>query len=336
MDRAWTVLLEGGGVGGSDVPLVGQEVVDGVVLVKPRHDAVPGHLGNHRGSGDARRDPVPLPDREPGDLEAVDREPVGQHVRRSHLELGCAAPERLQVRDVHAEPVALVVLPDDHRPGQRPAQHLGVRPITSLGGEQLGVGQAGNLPPLAIREHHRGGDKWTGTRASAGLVDARNRVEAYAPQRSLVSVETGVLANGQASGQRTHETSFVPHGPTTFDSVPAAGYGTESNVAGVCRSFACESGQTTANTLPTTSSVGTCPPPGSPRWTRESAEFDRLSPWTQTYPGFTLTSKSISDGRTPAARYAASFSGTPLPVIRPRASQHLTSSPPTPITRFTR
>ena len=40
----------------------------------------------------------------------------GRHVEQRHR-----AAQRLDVRDVHAEPVALVGLDDDHRPGQRPA-----------------------------------------------------------------------------------------------------------------------------------------------------------------------------------------------------------------------
>ena len=53
-------------------------------------------------------DPVALPDRESGYPEPVDREPVGQHVRRRHLEQCDRPPQRLDVGDVHAEPVALL------------------------------------------------------------------------------------------------------------------------------------------------------------------------------------------------------------------------------------
>ena len=45
----------------------------------------------------------------PGHAEAVDGEPVGQHVRRRQVEQGDRAAQRLDVGDVHAEPVALVV-----------------------------------------------------------------------------------------------------------------------------------------------------------------------------------------------------------------------------------
>ena len=43
-------------------------------------------------------------------------------------------------------------------------------------------------------------------------------------------------------------------------------------------------GQISENTLPTTSLSGTKPPPGSPRWQRESQENPRLSPRTHSFP----------------------------------------------------
>ena len=43
----------------------------------------------------------------PGHAEAVDREPVGQDVRRRQVEPGQRPAQRLDVGDVHAEPVAL-------------------------------------------------------------------------------------------------------------------------------------------------------------------------------------------------------------------------------------
>lgn len=48
-----------------------------------------------------------------------------------------------------------------------------------------------------------------------------------------------------------------------------------SNVRGADSSFMWEGGQTTANARPMTSLTGIVPPPGSPRWARESAETER-------------------------------------------------------------
>ncbi len=255
-----------------DVALVRREVVLRVLLVQPRHDPVPGHLGDDRRGGDAGRDPVALPHRQPGDLQAVDGEPVGQHVRRAYVEPRQRPAQRLDVRDVHAEPVALVVLDDHDRPGEGTALHLDVRALPGRGGQQLGVGEPGDLAPLAVGQHHRGGDQRAGAGAAPGLVDARDRVEPDAAQGPFVAVEAGVLADGETSGKSCHDSPFVAR--------RRKGYLTDPNVAGVCSACACPNGQTTAKTLPTTSSTGTCPPPGSPRWTRESAEFDRLSPCT--------------------------------------------------------
>ena len=45
----------------------------------------------------------------PGTPEPVDGEPVGEHVVGRHVEQGHRPPQRLDVGDVHAEPVALLV-----------------------------------------------------------------------------------------------------------------------------------------------------------------------------------------------------------------------------------
>ena len=71
------------------------------------------------------------------------------------LEPGQRAAQRLDVGDVHAEPVALPGLDDHHRPGQGPAQHLLVAALTRLGGEQLGVGQARDDAGLALGQDRR-------------------------------------------------------------------------------------------------------------------------------------------------------------------------------------
>ncbi len=110
------------------------------------------------------------------------------------------------------------------------------------------------------------------------------------------------------------------------------------------------SGQTSANTLPTTRSTGTNAASGSQRCcassqslAEESADAPRLSPITNRSPSGTSTAQSFRhpEGIGPShsfcgAMKSSSSIATPLISRRPSASQHWTVSPPTPITRFTR
>ena len=71
---------------------------------------------------------------------------VGRDVEQRHR-----PAQRLDVGDVHAEPVALLGLDDHDRPGQRATHDLGVAALAGLLGEQLGVGQPGHDAGLACR-----------------------------------------------------------------------------------------------------------------------------------------------------------------------------------------
>ena len=95
-------------------------------------------------------------------------------------------------------------------------------------------------------------------------------------------------------------------------------------------------GQIMMKARPTTALSGIVPPPGSPMWSRESADQNRLSPMTHSRPGGTTMLNRDSEGAEPGYRYDCSFSGTPLTVTRPCASQQATRSPGIPMTRLMR
>ena len=63
-------------------------------------------------------------------------------------------------------------------------------------------------------------------------------------------------------------------------------------------------GQAIQSARPITSSTGTVPPPGSPRWSRESAESSRWSPMTHSLPSGTTMSNGTREGASPGCRYA--------------------------------
>ena len=172
--------------------------------MQPAHDPVPGHLGDHRGGRDARCHPVALPHGEARDLEAVDAEPVGEHVRGAYGQPGEGATQGLDVGDVHAERVAVAGREHHDRPGQRAVEHLGVAGLAPGRCQQLGVGQPGDDPPPTVGKHRGGGHQRTGTGTTPGLVDAGDRVEPGASQRPLVAVQPRVSADGRSPGQHAH------------------------------------------------------------------------------------------------------------------------------------
>ena len=273
----------------------------------------------------------------PGGAEPVDREPVGQHVVGPHVELRHGAAQRLDVGHVHAEPVALVVRDDDHRPGQRPAHDLVVAALAGLLGEQLGVGQArARCRPCPAGQDRRAGDQRPGAGTAPGLVDAGDEADAVAVQGALVAVEAGVAAHGRA---RAGACSWAAGGvggvaqlvgaSDEAEVVPRPGHGEHlaDDQVDVDEGVAAQS----------TSS-------GRHRWTVESAESERLSPITKSSPSGTgpavQSHPIIGPSQVmPAGRVAtkpSSSTGSPLTRRRPCASQQVMTSPATPTTRFTR
>ena len=103
------------------------------------------------------------------------------------------------------EPVALVGLDDDDRPGEGAAYDLGRSsargPSRSAAWSRRGPG---TMPALPGGQDRGAGDQRAGAGAAAGLVDAGDRLDADPAQRALVAVEPGVAPDGQTSGQLTH------------------------------------------------------------------------------------------------------------------------------------
>jgi hypothetical protein len=169
---------ERGGVLGGAVALVQREAVLRPGLVQLGHDPVPGDLRHHARRRHARGDPVALPYGEAGDVEAVDREAVGQHVLGAHGERGERAPHPGEVAHVQAAAVDLAGRDHHHGVVQRLAQHPLVDPLPRGGAEQLRVGQLRDLAGPAGGQHDRGDHQRPGAGAATGLVGAGDRAEA--------------------------------------------------------------------------------------------------------------------------------------------------------------
>src|SRR5699024_2240338 len=92
------------------------------------------------------------------------------------------------------------------------------------------------------------------------------------------------------------------------------------------------SGQYRQDTWPVTVSTGTIPPPGSPRWERESADSDRLSPRTKRWSGGTSTSRGVGQGASSSGSQG-SATGSPS-TTSPPFGVHATTSPPVAATRL--
>ena len=185
MLRARAVRAQRRGVLGRDVALVPREVVLRPGAVELAHDPVPRHLGHHRRRRDAGRDPVALPDGEGRRGQPGDREAVGEHVGRARVEPQHRLAHGPHVHDVQPAAVDLGRRDDDHRPRQRPPQHLVVGLLARGLGQQLGVGEPGHLAAAALRQDHGGDDERTGAGAATGLVGAGDVREAAALQHPL-------------------------------------------------------------------------------------------------------------------------------------------------------
>ena len=158
--------------------------------------------------------------------------------------------QRLDVGDVHPEPVALLVRDHDHRPGDRPADDLRVGALARLLGEQLGVGQAGHDARLARRQDRGAGDERPGTGAPAGLVDARDHLDAVPAQGALVAVEARVPADRRTPRQLAHRRRRYSASGTSARTLASSSVPNRSN------------GHRSRNTLPTIRSSSTNSRPG--------------------------------------------------------------------------
>ncbi len=115
-----------------------------------------------------------------------------------------------------------------------------VAALARLLGEQLGVGQPGDLAGLAGPQDRGAGDQRPGARSTTGLVDAGHEIHAHAAQGALVAVEPGVAPDGRSVRQPGHE---------PFRALVKS--------AGRCSRWKRFLGHSSTKTLPTTSETGT-------------------------------------------------------------------------------
>ena len=122
----------------------------------------------------------------------------------------------------------------------------------------------------------------------------------------------------------------APDGPAACEPFSAGC----SKVAGMGRIRQWLGGQMMMKARPITALSGTVPPPGSPMWSRESAESSRLSPMTHSRPCGTTMLNRTCDGAEPGYRYDCSVSGTPLtvsPALRVAARHPVAGNPDDPL-----
>ena len=114
------------------------------------------------------------------------------------------------------------------------------------------------------------------------------------------ALRTGSAALGMASpplGRIGQRSLRITRGDGHYDPLPGAG--TDAKVSGISIDCRRDTGHRTAMARPTTFDSGTKPPPGSPMWARESAEFERWSPITHSMPCGTTTSNVCVLGASP-------------------------------------
>ena len=205
MLRAGPVRREGGSVLGCGVALVPREVVLRPLVVQLHHHPITGHLRDHRRGGHAGRDPVALPHRERRRRHAGDREPVRQHVRRAGVEPADGLAHGPDVHHVQTGAVDLLRGHDDHGPREGASYDLAVRRFPGPLGEQLGIGQTGDLATSTGWQHDRGDHERSGAGTAAGLVGAGDEREAVVLQHPLKRPQT-VLGADDRSRSGDHAT----------------------------------------------------------------------------------------------------------------------------------
>jgi hypothetical protein len=196
------VLGESGLVLRGHVPLVLVEAVQRKTIMEVDHQPVPGDLGEHAGRRHTGRHLVALPDGQPRQSRARERKAVGEDVVRAFRQRRHGPAHGREVAHVQATGVDLRGGDDHHGVRERALDHLGVDPFPGRRREQLRVGQALDLPALALRQHRRRGHQRTGAGATAGLVGTGDEPEAASLQRTLKCVKTTLPAyDGAGRGQ---------------------------------------------------------------------------------------------------------------------------------------
>ena len=194
----------------------------------------------------------------PGHLEPVDREAVGEDVGRPLVEQRHRPAQRLDVGDVHAEPVALLGVDHHHRPGDRTAHDLGVDALAGLLGEQLGVGQArARCRPCPAGRMQAPATSGPAHAPRPGLVDAGDRA------RSRRGAARARSRRARRRGGRSRREGRCVRACMASRADSRGGSGTSSNVSGRETQSKRSRGHSSTKTWPTTRSTGTNSWPGT-------------------------------------------------------------------------
>ncbi len=246
------------------------------------------------------------------------------------------------------EPVALGRLDRDHRPGQRAVADLVVAAVAGLRGEQLGVGQLGDLAALAVRQDHRGRDQRAGAR-SAARPRRHRRSGPGRPGAGRARTRTARRhAVSCCRGARRSSINYLGGGVREIEGLAGGGpaaAGTILKVSGTPSLPNRPAGQTTRIARPVTLSSGTkAASPGLP---------PSASTSLQVHAGVAGLGAVVAHHEDPAGRHgdlelhlrggvtgvqvaALSSSGWPFTSSRPLESQQATLSPGIPIRRLIR
>src|SRR5690606_10833782 len=226
---------------------------------------------------------------------AVEEDGVDVADRAAHLRERAAAGEAQRPDDPVRVDLRGPGVPDG--PGEAPRARERDEGLARARGEQLGVGEprrAGLRPEVHDDDTDRPG---TGQRTSPDLVHARHEAGPVAEDMPLLAPVRS------ASSSRRPSRRAAPGGTgPCVDRVEGHGStsGTSANTSpGLRRRPRCDSGHTLTNAVPTTLPIGTNPPPGLPVLYRESAEFCRLSPMTNSMSSGTVRSNSSWLGTEP-------------------------------------
>ena len=173
VDRARTVLREGGEMFGCAVAFVLGEIVLRVLRVELQHQSVPRDFGNNAGGGDGITFGVAfddgfLPETNCRHVKTVHKHVIGfdrQGVEREHHCAPRRAEDIVAVDDCY---VGKAGRPADFRGGGQ----LSVKRLAFALCELLRIVE--NFVPVFVRQDHRSCNDWTGKRTAAGLVHAGN------------------------------------------------------------------------------------------------------------------------------------------------------------------
>ena len=192
---AQPMLPDGGQVLGGGVALVPGVAVPRIFLIHRHHQAIPGHLGHDRGGRDAGASLIALHEALMGHREAGDGKAVRKHVIGGRVQSQHRVQHGGQGGPVDVEGVDVGNRARDDAPGHRAVHDPVVQAGAGVGGEELGVAQAGN-GPVGVEDDGSRRDG-TGKTAAPDLVDTGHTHVTGAPEGVL-----DVAASGRPQARR--------------------------------------------------------------------------------------------------------------------------------------